>query len=325
MTGEKPGRCRGCDGGGQRRSAVWGKSPGQRTNLSAPSAFNATPKILNLSPPIVSPTGPAKSVARVLVPTRQNTWPRISPLFRSLYACCLPSPAASSMHRRKVARRCLTCEKSRWGGVLSSAWRSLVLVLTVQSETPPAATTSTSMHLIISEEHRQRISTPDAERTLFVKKIGAGEISCLLATHPLTMPRSPLFTTLARGPSRALSCRWLGWKELFLLFAVALWSVALLEVPKQISKAQGKGSNAWNDEVGKPRVIMAPEVELAADCAARRGGPVLVIEALTSDEWALLSAEDFEARYIRVSKPVGKLPPQKYEYQPLHCTFTLNP
>jgi len=44
---------------------------------------------------------------------------------------------------------------------------------------------------------------------------------------------------------------------------------------------------------------------MAADCAARRGGQVLVIEALTSDEWTELSAEDFESRYIRSSKPVA--------------------
>jgi hypothetical protein len=116
------------------------------------------------------------------------------------------------------------------------------------------------------------------------------------------MTRTPLFTTLARAPSKALRCRCCGFRELVLLLAVALWSFALVVVPKRLAQSQGT-ANAWN-EVGKPRVLVQPEVELAADCAARRGGPVLVVEALTSDEWTELSAEDFESRFVRTSKPV---------------------
>ena len=90
------------------------------------------------------------------------------------------------------------------------------------------------------------------------------------------------------------------------MLAVALWSVVLLVVPKRLAQAQAQssGGNAWTNEVGKPRVIVQPEVELAADCSTRRGGPVLIVDELTSDEWTDLSAEDFESRYIRVSKPV---------------------
>lgn len=117
------------------------------------------------------------------------------------------------------------------------------------------------------------------------------------------MARTPLFNTLANTQKKALSCRCCGIKEFILLFAIALWSFALIVIPKRIAQAHGQGGNPWN-EVGKPRVIAQPEIELAADCAARRGGPVLVVEALTSDEWTDLSAEDFESRYIRASKPV---------------------
>ena len=116
------------------------------------------------------------------------------------------------------------------------------------------------------------------------------------------MTRVPLFTSLARTPSKALSGRCCGFKELLLLLALTLWSFALIVIPKRIAAAHGAG-NEWN-QVGKPRVIVQPEVELAADCAARRGGPVLSIEALTSDEWTELSAEDFESRYVRASRPV---------------------
>ena len=115
------------------------------------------------------------------------------------------------------------------------------------------------------------------------------------------MARTPLFTTLANTRKKAFSGRCCGFKELFLIFAIVLYSLALLIIPKRLARAQS--GNAWN-EVGKPRVIVQPEFELAADCSARRGGPVLVIETLTSDEWTDLTAEDFESRYIRSSKPV---------------------
>ena len=56
-------------------------------------------------------------------------------------------------------------------------------------------------------------------------------------------------------------------KELILLFAIVLWSAALILIPSRIAAASAAaGNDAWmggGTTKGKPRIITVPEVEMA--------------------------------------------------------------
>ena len=75
--------------------------------------------------------------------------------------------------------------------------------------------------------------------------------------------RSPLFQVVAGAPQKAMNCG-CGAKELILVFAVLVWSSALLYIPRHMAGAGARSSDDWlsasDGFAGKPRVITVPEV-----------------------------------------------------------------
>jgi hypothetical protein len=92
---------------------------------------------------------------------------------------------------------------------------------------------------------------------LYVHDAGADDMASTMARS-----RSPLFQTVAGAPAKALNCG-CGAKEFILLFAVLVWSSALLYIPGHMAKAGARRSDDWlsasDGFAGKPRVITVPE------------------------------------------------------------------